>query len=467
MRLAAWLRRRIPEDGALAGAETRRVLRRSRRLWLAVGPWRQRTMVWVGAVAVAAAAIAFAVGSERANDFFLQAVHHAWWIPFLVTPVGLACVVALTRGLFPGSQGSGIPQTIAALSLREGASVRQLLGPRIALGKMMLTLAALASGASVGREGPTVQVGASIMHGIGNLAGVGGQMQRHLILAGGAAGVAAAFNTPLAGIVFAIEEMSRAFESRASATILTAVIFAGIASLAVLGNYTYFGHASASLPWGDGWIAVLLCGVVGGLAGGLFARLLIAVTRGLGGGVGSLARARPVTFAFLCGLVLALIGLASGGTTYGTGYHEARALLEGQQLPHAYAPLKMVATLVSYASGVPGGIFAPSLAAGAGIGSLVAEFAPYAPTAAVILLGMVAYFAGVVQAPITAFVIVIELTDSHEMALPLMAAALVGHGASRLVCRRSLYRTLADDFLARLHAGRPDSASVPAREPMP
>ena len=114
-----------------------------------------------------------------------------------------------------------------------------------------------------------MQVGASIMLGAARLGGMG--RERGLILAGSAAGVAAAFNTPLAGIVFAIEEMSRAFESRTSGLVLIAVILAGLASLGLVGNYSYFGHSTSMLNVTIDWVAVLVCGMPGGLLGALFA----------------------------------------------------------------------------------------------------------------------------------------------------------------------------------------------------
>ena len=227
----------------------------------------------------------------------------------------------------------------------------------------------------------------------------------------------------------------------------------------IQGDYPYFGYTSATLPLNQAWIAVLLCGGACGLLGGLFACLLIAMSRGLPGRVGALARKRPVAFAAACGFALALIGLASDSSTYGTGYAEARSLLEGsQQLPMEYGSLKFLATLVSYASGIPGGVFAPSLAVGAGFGQNLAQIMPYAPVGAVVLLSMVGYFAGVVQAPITAFVIVMEMTDNHNMVLPLMATALVATAVSRLVCPRPLYRTLAERFIL---AGPRSKGTVP------
>ena len=120
----------------------------------------------------------------------------------------------------------------------------------------------------------------------------------------------------------------------------------------------------------------------------------------------------PIMFAALCGLALALLGLVSAGTTYGTGYAQARGLVEGKAtLPALFPIFKLLATVVSYLSGIPGGIFAPSLAIGAGIGQWLSGLIPSAPSGAVVLLGMVAYFSGVVQAPITATVIVMEMTD--------------------------------------------------------
>lgn len=427
------------------------LLRRGRHAWLSPRLWLRRILLWAGAVSVGVAAIAFALGAEYANDLHQRMVSVSFLIPFIVGPAGLAFVVWVTRRYLPGSQGSGIPQTIAALGVTDDKLRDKLLSPKVAAGKFVLTLIAIVSGASVGREGPTVQIGASIMHALGRLTRFSRiEAERGLILAGGAAGVAAAFNTPLAGVVFAIEEMSRSFESRTSGTVLTAVIVAGIVSLWWLGDYTYFGTTSDVLIGREAWVAVLLCGVVGGFAGGAFSQLLIVFSRGIPGRVGIYAREKPILFAAYCGFTLALIGAISGGTTYGTGYHEARSIMEGTgDLPATFGLLKFLATLVSYVSGIPGGVFAPSLSIGAGIGHNLASLAPYAPAGAVIVLGMVAYFAGVVQAPVTAFVIVIEMTDNHDMIVPLMAASLLATGCSRIVCHRPLYKALADQFIDR------------------
>jgi H+/Cl- antiporter ClcA len=201
----------------------------------------------------------------------------------------------LTQRVFPGTQGSGIPQTIAALHMHDQDMVDRVLSLRIATGKVLLTLLGLASGASIGHEGPTVQVGASMMHALGKLLRLPRlELRRALVRAGGAAGIAAAFNTPLAGIVFAIEELSHSFETRTSGTVFTAVVVAGATTLGLVGSYTYFGQTSAMLANSAAVLALILCSVTGGLAGGLISQALIIAAQGLPGRAGKLIVRNPV-----------------------------------------------------------------------------------------------------------------------------------------------------------------------------
>ena len=410
-------------------------------------------LFWGGAIMVGLAATAFALSGDYAHRVFRWVLSISPWLPLLVTPLALAGVAALTQRFFKGAEGSGIPQTIAAIRMADDGKRNSVLSLRLAAAKMLLTCVGLAGGASVGREGPTVQVGAALLYNLRWLVRFPRHlMERGLIVAGGGAGVAAAFNTPLAGIVFAIEEMARSFEERSSGTLITAVIIAGLAAVYVQGNYTYFGATSATLSGASGWGGVLLCGLAGGLLGGGFSRLVLTYSaQGLPGRAGVYMRAHPVTFAAACGLALALIGLVSGSAVYGSGYVEAKHLLEGSgEVSAGYGLWKILATFVSFVSGIPGGLFAPSLSAGAGIGQTVADVLGQGHSGALIVVGMAAYFAGVVQAPITAFVIVMEMTDNHAMVVPLMLATLLATAVSRIVCPRPLYKTLANSYLARV-----------------
>ena len=433
--------------------------RNKRRFRIHSARWQRRAIFLLGGIGVGAAAVALAGLADLAQQAFVLLLTKSRYLVLLVTPLGFMLSAYLTLRLFPNAQGSGIPQVIAARQLASQEARGKLVSIRIAIGKTLLTLFGLLCGASVGREGPTVQIGASIMFVLGR---VSPRRQPGLILAGAAAGVAAAFNTPLAGIVFGIEEMSRAFETRTSGLIIAAVIAAGLTSLTMMGNYAYFGTSPVSLTSGIGWLAIPVCGVVGGAAGGLFSRAVIAMARGFANPMGRAIKRHPLWFALVCGLAVALCGLASGDTIYGTGYTQVKTALEsGTPLPESFGGLKLLATTFAAISGIPGGIFSPSLAVGAGLGSNLAPLFHGVPLSALMLLGMVAYFAGVVQAPITAFVIVTEMTDNHSMVVPLMAAALIAYGTSRLICEEGIYHALARGFVERAAAPKlaPPSAA--------
>ena len=423
----------------------RRHLKQTRRRLLSIKKWKVRLLLWGSAIAVGIAAAFFAIASEHSDTFYHQLYLEQPLIAYCLPPVGLTLIAWLTRTFFKGSEGSGIPQAIAALSMSSHAMRSKVLSLKVALAKIFLTCLGLLSGASIGREGPTVHVGASIMYSlrkfIPNLRGR--DMTRALILAGGAAGISAAFNTPLAGIIFAIEEMSRSFEERKSGTLLIAVVLAGITALAILGEYTYFGQSTESIAISSAWSAVLFCGVIGGLIGGLFSSTLIYGTRQ----IAAYLSAYPIQIAFFCGLILSLLGFLSGGQTFGTGYLEAKNLVNGGEVSAAFPIYKLLATIASYLSGIPGGIFAPSLSVGAGIGANIAQLMPDIAFSAIVMLGMVGYFTGVVQTPITAFVIVMEMTDSSSMLIPLMATALIAKMVSHLVCPTPIYQALAEAYI--------------------
>jgi len=438
-------------------------LRRPQALFLSRRLWRRRLVFWGGAVVTGLVGAGFAIAANGASALFARAVGWLPWLPLLLTPAGFLVSALVCRQVFPGAQGSGIPQAIAARTIRDPAGRDRLLSLRLTIGKVALTLFGLACGASIGREGPTVQVGASIMLLTARLGGLG--RERGLILAGSAAGVAAAFNTPLAGIVFAIEEMSRSYEHRTNGLVLSTVILAGIASIALLGNYSYFGVTDAGISSLADWPAVMACGIGGGLAGACFSWLVLAGS----GRIRDFVARRPVRnamiVAFVAGLIVAVLGLMSHGSTYGTGYEQARGALEGRPLAWSYAPMKLLATLASTLSGIPGGIFAPSLSVGAGLGSALAPFFPGTSAGAIVVLGMAGYFAGVVQAPITAFVIIVEMTADHGMVIPLMAAAVLGFGTSRLICPHPLYHTLAEAFIAANRPAPPEPTTPEATTP--
>lgn len=428
----------------------REAVKTAGRSLLSLHHWKARIVLWSAGAAVGAAAVGFAWLADAAQAIFRRIHGTSLLWPWIISPAGFTVIAWLTRRFFRGAEGSGIPQTIFALRPESGDVGLQLLKPRVVMARMLLAGAALLSGASIGREGPTVHVGAAVANYFGRWmphTSMSGQ-RRALILAGGAAGVAAAFNTPLAGIVFAIEELSRSFEERASGAALTAVILAGVVSIALTGDYTYFGQPAVSQAFHNLSAGALTVAVAGGLAGGMFSRITLLGVAGIRSGLGRMQKGRPIVFAALCGVVVAAIGYLSGGLTYGTGYSEARSVLEGHvHLPWYYAPARAAATLAAYLSGVPAGLLAPSLSAGAGLGQIVADIGGQPTAVPFAILGMCGYLAGVTQAPLTSLVIVMEMTTQHAMVLPLMVTAAVATTISKLLSP-PLYQTLAQQRYA-------------------
>ena len=412
--------------------------------------WVDRAVVLAYATATGLVVVGFTLLAEAASHGFdkLQRLGpHAEYLPLLWTPLLTVLLVWWTRRLAPGAAGSGIPQVVRALDDDLHPLQRQwLVSVRMSLHKIGLISGGLVAGLSIGREGPTVQVGAGIMaHARRWLSPQSGIDTHDLMVAGAAAGIAAAFNTPLGGIVFAIEQLSRRRGMSHSGLVIASIVLAGLVAVSVFGNETYFGRLRVqALSW-----SLLLPGLavalLAGLAGGLFTRLLVVSVRGLPDRFSHWRRQYPLRFAAGCALLVAVICVATGGATAGAGYAPTRALLEGQaDLPGVYTLLKFCASWLSAWAGVPAGMFAPALAIGAGIGNDVALLTGLGQDAAIplIALGMVGFLAATTQGPITAFIIVMEMVSGHAMVLSLMACSLLAGGVARLMTP-PLYQELA------------------------
>jgi H+/Cl- antiporter ClcA len=443
----------------IRGLLDRRTIMRGRRLWLHYG------VFWLGAIATGLVAVMYARLIDFGYGTFVRYTTTYRWLPLLLTPAIGAFSVWITRRYFVGAEGSGIPQVIA--TLHDGREFGpRLLTIRILVGKIIVSFLSILGGFTIGREGPTIHVGAALMFSLRRfyparlLAVRGTALERNLALAGAAAGLSAAFNAPLAGVVFAIEELTRSFEQKSSGVLITAIIFAGVVSLGLQGNYTYFGTIQIDGHFPDLLaVAVVMLGAVTGVAGGSFCWLLLNTDRWMPGRLLALRQTRPVVFGAVCGLVIAAIGVATAGHTFGSGYAEARGMLDGDsQLGASYPLLKMATMVGSYLPGAPGGLFAPSLAIGAGIGNALHLVFGQMQLPMLIALGMVGYLAAVTQSPITAFVIVIEMINGHALVLSLMATALVSSQVSKLFAP-PLYEALARRYTGRQKGEMPEKLS--------
>ncbi|MCH2160490.1 MAG: chloride channel protein [Phycisphaerales bacterium] len=418
-------------------------------------------------------------GEESLNLIFWEGTLDGWVTvaaPAVSICLAMTLIVVVQRKWFPGTEGTGIPQAIAALKIGNAKARGLMLSLWIAFGKVVLLTVALLFGITVGREGPSVHVGACFMHICNRVCRLPSYLvARGMILAGSAAGIAAAFNTPIAGVVFCFEEVGRTFDRESVPAIIRTVAIACVVGVVFLGDYLFYGDANitARLPLGipsimskpDGtfmdwlmemrqWIAVPVVGILGGFLGGWFGRGVVQVSRFTGP---RLVR-HPLRMGLILGLCLAVIGILSSGESYGGGYDQAKEMLTtahetGESItPWHYPITKAAASFVSLVSAIPGGLFDPSLAVGASLGQVThglfdGYIAPGITLPALMMLFMAAYFAGVVQSPITVFTIMFEMTGAYEMILPLMFAAMLGAMVARRICNPSIYEALAMQFL--------------------
>jgi H+/Cl- antiporter ClcA len=421
--------------------------------YLPKSPWRSlahKVVPWLAAVAAGAIAVYFAQWMFKAEGWAVSFLRgYVWWAG-VAMPLFFVLAAYLVRRAAPEAAGSGIPQVIWALNAR--SAPRALTSIRTAGVKIASALLGALGGASIGREGPTVQVSAALLSATQRLLAKFKMRTdpRALITAGGAAGVAAAFNTPLAGITFALEELASLRFTGLRQDVILTVVLAGLTAQSLAGNYAYFGHPLLSAPQAELYVYALLVGLVFGAVGALFAK--------------ALDRA-PALFsdrewwakALLAGLLCWAVSALSDGLTLGSGYAAAKGLLDGQvsSLPYWYSPAKMLTTVLSFHSGMAGGIFAPSLSIGTGLGSLSAGWFPGIPVAACGLVAMAAFFTGVVQAPLTAVVIVMEMTDQHAMILPLFLTALAAQAVAHRIMPVSLYHSIAQRMAAQAESQAP------------
>lgn len=346
-----------------------------------------------------------------------------WWLVIYI-PLMMMGIVYLLRRFFPEAEGSGMPQALA-ISHLDKPQMDKIFMLRAIFSKILLIFLGTLCGGTLGREGATVQIGASLM----NLLGKNLSLQRRkvMLIVGAASGLASAFNTPLGGIVFAFEELVKSRRLNFSLLKMAAIAISGIVSIALLSNYSYFGRVERELLYfkDDIFIAAIVIGVVAGGISVIFARIVRLFMLDKSPLV-AWRKNNPYKNALYCGVIVAVVGMLSHGLSFGNGYHESKMALSGEiVLPPSYVFYKLVSALFTTNSGIPGGYFATSLAIGNGIGGLVHSIWSIANPQQYYLLGMVAFLASLTRAPATAIMMVIQVSSSQIFSLPLIVAALV------------------------------------------
>ncbi len=330
--------------------------------------------------------------------------------------------------------------------------VKVLLGFRIIIVKVISSLLSVLGGGAIGREGPTLQIAGSIFYLTNKYwpvpMGSKPASKHGMILAGGAAGLAAAFNTPLGGIAYVIEELSKAHLSFFKTGILHSVIVSGLISMLLMGPYLYFDYPKLDpFDFHDLW-AVIAIALVAGLIGSLFAQFLKYVFNFRKTLKSSASKA---TTAIVCGLLFATTILLVSETTMGSGKEVLNELIfMGGKTSLEDLLGRFFGTATTYAAGGAGGIFAPTLAIGGMVGNLLASTLFSGAGTLAILIGMTAALSAMTQSPLTSFILILEMTDRHSAILPIMIAALIGQGISKLISEHSFYEYVAKSMMDSL-----------------
>ena len=396
------------------------------------------------------AAILTGIAAVEFMDFVsqIQMLNRSYFrdYPYVMTAMTPICFflgAAVVKYLAPQAEGSGVPQVLYVCSLRnsENQNVVKdgLLSVRTAIVKIVSVTFAMIGGATLGGEGPTVQISGTIF------ATIGSKVRKHYpnidfrsyIIAAAGGGIAAAFNTPLGGITFAIEEFAGGDFGELRQGVMLAVVVAGLTAQAVMGDHFYFGTVVQTAMQPESIIWAIVIGAGSGFLGGVSSRM-IASRRFYNAKINWWQRS------LICGVAVAGINFAYRDFTSGAGYIVTHDFLigKGRDLPLSFPIAKMFGMVISALSGMGGGILAPAISVGAWTGVSIGKIAAISDLSLCAILGMAGYFAGAFQIPITSVIIVMEMTNKHEFIIPMMIAALTGVGVGKLIMPESLYHTL-------------------------
>ncbi|WET50396.1 chloride channel protein [Chryseobacterium indologenes] len=412
---------------------------------------------WIGSVITGFFAVLYAqifAWGENLMHFIFD--WHAWMI-FIIAPIGFVLSWWLVKEFAPNAKGSGIPQVMAAVELanpKEHKKIRSLLSLKIIIFKIISSVVLVIGGGAVGREGPTIQIAGSVFRKVNEYLPEWWPKisKKNMIMTGAAAGLAAAFNTPLGGIVFAVEELSKTHINYFKTALFTAVIIAGLTAQTLAGSYLYLGYPKTN----DVSLMVMFpIMLVAATAGIMASQLSVMMLRLNEWKKKTLKTDRAhVAFLVICAFIIASIAYFINREILGSGKEiMERVLFTQNKHEDWYVPiLRMLGPALSFTSGGAGGIFAPALTAGASIGSVISGVIHLTPneTNVVVLGGMVAFLTGITRAPFTSAIIVLEMTDRHSLIFHLMLAGMVSSIASILVSRHSLYDVLKINFLTEI-----------------
>ena len=414
---------------------------------------------WTASLITGLAAVAYSKLFSLAEKGTQFVFHRNSYLFFIITPICFVLAWWFVKRYSTYARGSGIPQVMAAIELSSANSdekIKPLLGLKIMLIKVCSSLVMVFGGGAIGREGPTIQIAGSVFFKINQwLPTWWPKISRiNMIMAGAAAGLAAAFNTPLGGIVFAVEELTKTHMNYFKTALFSAVIIAGLTAQGFLGPYLYFGYPDVSNLSSFMFVPVIGIAVLTGFMGSIMSKLMLIVLRWK---KTFKSIYEHIIFLVVSALILTLLAIFINVNTFGSGKDFITHILFTNQKYTSWdvSLMRIVGPLLSFTSGAAGGIFAPSLSAGAGLGSMVAGWFHLSATNAnlLVLSGMVGFLTGVTRTPFTSAILVLEMTDRHNLIFFLILAGMIASMAAYIIDKHSLYDHLRGEYVRSLTLG--------------
>lgn len=413
---------------------------------------QQAIPFWFASLVAGLIAVGYAWLFHYAESIIHRVVEWEAWAVFVVIPLSFLFAWFVVHLFAPNARGSGIPQVMAAIELatpKHENKLNLLLSIRILITKIVSSIAMVAGGGAVGREGPTIQIAGSIFVVIHRWIPKSWPKlsNQAFILTGAAAGLAAAFNTPLGGVVFAMEELARIHIRFFRTALFAAVIIAGLTAQGLLGSYLYLGYPNVANLEFSIFFSVAIAAIIAGLLGGYMCKLILAIMKWRK----RLTTWQSVFYVLATGLIVASVAFYLSEAILGSGKETMNSLLftNRKDVDTETVLFRILGPVLCFNTGAAGGIFAPSLAAGASVGAYVASLFDYVGSNANILIlsGMVGFLTGVTRTPFTSAILVLEMTDRHSVIFHLLLAAMVSNLVAYFTDKRSFYERLKEGYI--------------------
>lgn len=411
---------------------------------------------WVASLIAGIVAVYYTKVFSAIEKFSHSIFQNKQWIMFIITPLSFLMARFVVRKMAVFARGSGIPQVMASVELTNSPKdeqINKLLSFKVILVKIISSLLMAFGGGSVGKEGPIIHIAGSVFKKINDILPAWWPKisKKNMIMTGAAAGLAAAFNTPLGGIVFVVEELTKVHLSTFKTAIFTAVIIAGLTVQNFLGSYLYLGYPQVTNTTWMILFAVILVSIVSGLLGSGMGKIIWTIFEWKR----KLKKEIYHTLYILGGAaIMLLLAVFVNDGVLGSGKDVmVKSLFTNDKYAEWYLPfLRIFGTAFSFTTGAAGGVFAPGLSCGSSVGSVISGFLGFSgpETNVLILVGMVAFLTGITRAPFTSAILVLEMTDGNSLILQLMMAAIISNVVSLLVDKHSLYEYLKIRYIQEI-----------------